>query len=93
MTHDEFNQNWSKKHRKVFADMNRVLKEHGFKGTVKGIAMTVPAAVHASLTASDTGCDEPCKSPPCASDEELVVRTCPDGSGGFKIVRCCVKKG
>ena len=91
MTHEEFNKNWSKKHRAVFAEMNRVLKAHGFKGVVTGLTMNVPQSVNDTMPANLDGCDEPCKAPPCAPDERLAVFTCPDGSGGFKIVRCCVK--
>jgi len=91
MTHDELKDQWSRKHRKVFAEMNRVLKAHGFKGQVTGLSMSVPPSMRAAMTEADDCCDEPCKSPPCGVDEVVRICACPDGSGGFRIHRCCVK--
>ena len=95
MTHEEFKSHWTKKHRKIFADMNRVLKTHGIKGSITGLDMTPEASVRATMPAeapeaADDCCDG-CKAPPCNSDEVLTLCSCPDGSGGVRIRRCCVK--
>ena len=76
----------------VFADMNRVLKANGIKGTVTGLTTTAPKSVQATAKSAENCCDEPCKSPPCAPGEQIEICTCPDGSGGFKIHRCCVQR-
>jgi hypothetical protein len=92
MTHDEFKKQWARKHRTVFAQMNRLLKEHGIPGAVTGLTMTPKKSVLDSMPAdaADDCCEEPCKAPPCGPGEVIQVCQCPDGSGGFKIHRCCV---
>ena len=89
MTHKEFHENWSKKHRTVFADVNRVLKAHGLRGSVRGLMLNVPASVHETFQPND--CCDDCKHPPCDDGEKVVFCSCPDGSGGFKVMKCCVK--
>ena len=94
MTNDEFKRHWHKKHKTVFAHVNRVLKEHGFTGKLKTLSMTVPKTVAATMPeASADDCCGNCKHPPCADDEVETVCVCPDGSGGSIIKRCCVKVG
>jgi hypothetical protein len=92
MTHDEFSTLWQKKHSKVFADINRVLKTHGLPGAIAGLTMKPSASVRATFPAATDCCDEPCKAPPCDADEVVRLCVCPDGNGNVRIRRCCVKR-
>jgi hypothetical protein len=90
MTHDELKKQWSKKHRTVFSQMNKILKEHGIPGSVVGLTMKPTRAIAVSAEAAEDDCCGGCKEPPCAPDERIEICTCPDGSGGFKVHKCCV---
>lgn len=103
MTHDEFKKHWNKKHKTVFAAMNRALKEQGFSGKIASFSMTVPKSVTdsipkraAAMSAGGSDCCDDCKdaSQGCdSSTEQKMPCVCPDGSGRMIVKQCCVPKG
>ena len=89
MTHDEMKKHWQKKRTRVFADVNKVLKEHGIPGRIMALTVAAPKALAESVPAADAG---DCKIPPCDDDEKVTSCLCRDADGHVVFRSCCVPK-
>ena len=90
MTHDEMQEHWRKKRTQVFADVNKVLKEHGIPGKIAALTVAAPKSLTDSMPAAAGG--DGCKSPPCSDDEKPVSCMCRDENGHVVFKTCCVPK-